>query len=435
MTRTTNTPAAGEARPESADSASHTSQDPAQRGSEVAARVPLGWRLAAAYTWRGLVLLLGLGVLGYLVGYLALLVIPIAVALLLAALLQPVVARLVRWRLPRPAAVAAAIVGGLIIIGGVLTGVINAVLAGLPGLQAQLGRSIQQINGWLANGPLNLSPHALQNLVNQALAAAKANQTTLLSGAVGTVSSGATALALTIFTLIFFLHDGARIWRFVTRIVPTQARAPVQAAGQASFAGLIHYVRATILVAAGDAIGIGIGLFAVGVPLAIPLAAVVFLGAFIPIAGTVTAGIIAVLVTLVTNGPVAGVIMLAVVIVVMQLEGDVLQPLLLGHALRLHPLAVVLAITLGTITAGIAGALLSVPLLTVLVSGTRHLQGTDTSTSTDTSRRRWFPRLRRGHRPQQQQHTQPAPDPDSDEGGGDSTGGSDGGGADRPDRS
>lgn len=348
---------------------------------EATGKIPMSWRVAAAAAWRLLVFVTALGVLGYLLGYLALVVVPVSVALLLAALLHPVVERLVRWRLPRGLAVAVTVVGGLVVIAGVFTGVGNAVAAGLPDLRAQLGQSIRQVNEWLANGPLQLSPHTLQQMVNRALDVLKSNQASLVSGAVGTVSEVLTAIALTVFTLVFFLKDGPSIWRFVTRLVPAQVRSRVEHAGYAGFSGLIQYVRATILVAAGDAIGIGIGLFAVGVPLALPLTALVFLGAFIPIAGSVTAGAAAVLVTLVTNGVWPGVIVLAVVVVVMQIEGNVLQPLFLGHAVKLHPLAIVLAITVGAVVAGIAGALLSVPLLTVLVAGLRYLHGIPTGTT------------------------------------------------------
>ncbi|MGH3504944.1 MAG: AI-2E family transporter [Nocardioidaceae bacterium] len=342
--------------------------------------LPTGWRVTGEVAWRFLLVIAALGVVAYLVGYLAVVVVPVAVALLLAALLNPVVERLVRWRLPRAFAVVVTLVGGTVVIAGVLTGVASAVTANLPQLQAQLGQSVAQLDSWLANGPLHLSPHALQGLIGRAISAAKNHQATLISGAVSTVSTVAealTAAALIIFTLIFFLKDGDAIWRFTTRAAPRSARSRVDGAGRAGFAGLIHYVRATILVAAGDAIGIGIGLVAVGVPLALPLAALVFLGAFIPIAGTVTAGVIAVLVTLVTSGLIPALIMLIVVVVVMQLEGNVLQPLLLGRAVRLHPLAVVLAITVGTVVAGIAGALLSVPLLTVVTSAVRHLHDAD----------------------------------------------------------
>lgn len=348
-------------------------------------RVPVSWRVTGGLAWRFVVIVVALGVLGYIVGYLALVVVPVAVALLLAALLNPVVERLVKWRIPRALSVVTAVVGGLIVIAGVLTGVVTAVIANLPKLRTQLGESIKHVNNWLAQGPLHMSSHALQDLLDRVTSAAESNERTLVFGAASTLSTAAevlTAIGLTIFTLIFFLKDGDAVWRVTTRAAPREVRSRVDSAGRAAFRGLISYVRATILVAAGDAIGIGIGLFAIGVPLALPLAALVFLGAFIPIAGSVVAGLVTVLVTLVTNGLISALVMLAVVVAVMQLEGNVLQPLLLGRAIRLHPLAIVLAIAGGTVVAGVAGALLSVPLLTVLNSAFRYLTGESNGSST-----------------------------------------------------
>lgn len=175
------------------------------------------------------------------------------------------------------------------------------------------------------------------------------------------------------FILIFFLYDGPGIWRFVTRGVPARVRDRVDVAGRRGYAALVSYVRATAAVALVDAVGIGIGLAIIGVPLVIPLSALVFLTAFVPIIGAVLAGVVAVLVAMVAKGFVAALFVLAVVIGVNQLESHVLQPFLLGRAVRLHPLAVVFAIAAGLITAGIAGALLAVPLLAVLNASIRSL--------------------------------------------------------------
>ncbi len=157
------------------------------------------------------------------------------------------------------------------------------------------------------------------------------------------------------------------------RGVPSRVRERVDVAGRRGFGALVSYVRATAAVALVDAVGIGVGLAIVGVPLVIPLSALVFLSAFVPIIGAVLAGTVAVLITLVANGFIQALIVLAIVIAVMQLESHVLQPWLLGRAVRLHPLAVVLAIAAGLVAAGIAGALLAVPLLAVLNAGVKSL--------------------------------------------------------------
>ena len=212
---------------------------------------------------------------------------------------------------------------------------------------------------------------------DQVLATLSANQASITAGALttaATIGEIVTETLLVVFTLIFFLHGGAGIWQFLLGAVPANVRTRVDVAGRRGVAALVSYVRATAVVAVVDAVAIGIGLAVLGVPLAVPLAALVFLGAFVPIIGAVIAGGVAVLIALVANGPVTALIVLGIIIAIMQLEGHVLQPLLLGRAVKLHPLAVVLAIAAGLLVAGIAGALLAVPLLAVLNSGIRSLR-------------------------------------------------------------
>jgi predicted PurR-regulated permease PerM len=182
-----------------------------------------------------------------------------------------------------------------------------------------------------------------------------------------------TGFFLVLFTLFFFLRDGGQIWSFLCRLLPREARVPTARAGHYSWHTLVSYVHATVLVAFVDAAGIGIGLVVLGVPLALPLAALVFLGAFIPVVGATVTGVVAILVALVANGPVTALIVLAVVIAVQQLEGHVLQPLIMGRAVALHPLAVILAIAAGIVVAGIVGGLIAVPLLAVLNTAIRYL--------------------------------------------------------------
>ena len=186
-----------------------------------------------------------------------------------------------------------------------------------------------------------------------------------------------TGALLMLFTLIFLLHGGRNIYEFVTRIVPTGARERVRDAGRAGFHSLIGYVRATFLVALVDAVGIGTGLAIMGIPLALPLASLVFLGAFIPLVGAVLSGFLAVVVALLATGFVYALITLGLIIAVQQLEAHVLQPLVMGRAVSIHPLAIVLAIATGGVLAGIVGALLAVPLLAVLNSAIRVLIAED----------------------------------------------------------
>jgi predicted PurR-regulated permease PerM len=338
--------------------------------------VPWTLQVSAALSWRLLVVVAALYVIGTVVGYLAAVVVPVAIALLLAALLAPAVNHLVRRKVPRGLATVLVLIGGLVVLGGVLTFVIITFINGLPALLVQLSASVDTIGTWLTTGPLHLSDIQLRGVLDRLVATLNANQAGITSGALttaATVGETLTQMLLVLFTLIFLLHDGAGIWQFLIQAAPSRVRSRVDVAGRRSLAALVSYVRATAAVAVVDAVGIGIGLAILGVPLAVPLAALVFISAFIPVIGAVLAGVVAVLIAMVAKGLVSALILLGIVIAVMQLESHVLQPLLLGRAVKLHPLAVVLAIATGLLTAGIAGALLAVPLLAVLNSGIRSL--------------------------------------------------------------
>jgi len=344
--------------------------------SDPAAEVPYPLRVAAALSWRLLVIAGALAIIGWLVIKLSLVVIPVAVALLLAAMLAPAVDALVERGVPRGLAAAVVLVGGIAVVGGVLTFVVRAFIAGLPDLQREVGESINTIRDWLTGPPLNLSAADLNDALDSITKAATENREQITSGALTTVTGVGhfvTGALLVLFTLIFFLYDGRPIWRFVVRVVPKAHRPRADLAGQRSFASLVAYVRASVLVAVVDALGIGVGLWIMQVPLYVPLAALVFLSAFVPIIGAVVAGVVAVLVALVTKGFVTALIVLGIVIAVQQLEGHVLQPVLMGRAVALHPLAVVLAVAGGVVVAGIVGALLAVPLVAVLNAGIRSL--------------------------------------------------------------
>lgn len=338
--------------------------------------VPRGLRVSGAIAWRFLMVIAALYVFIKVASFFSHLVIPLAVALLLAALMAPGVDRLVRWKVPRAAAAVLVLVTGLAVVGGLLTFVIVQFVNGLPQLQSQVANSLDQIRDWLITGPFHLRDEQIQGALNSAISTIKENQSAITSGAITTattIGEVLTGLLLTLFILVFFLYDGKVIWRFLVRGVPERVRDRVDTAGRRGFAALVSYVRATAAVALFDAVCIAVGLWVLGVPLVAPLAALVFLGAFIPIIGAVIAGTVAVLVALVAKSFIVSLIVLAIVIAVMQFEGHVLQPWLLGRAVKLHPLAVVLAITAGLIASGIAGALFAVPLLAVLNAGIRSL--------------------------------------------------------------
>ncbi|NEK86069.1 AI-2E family transporter [Blastococcus saxobsidens] len=335
--------------------------------------VPTALRTAAAWSWRLLVVIAGLYALLTGMTYVALVVVPIIVALLLAALLQPGAAAMVRQGWPRSFSALTMLVVGLGVVSGIITLVVQQVSTGFGDLAEQVSEGLGQVRTFVVR-TFPITGGQLDDAVAQAQETLVANQETIASGAIttaATVGEVFTGIVLALFTLFFFLKDGRSIWLWVVGLFPADSRAYVDEAARRAWRTLISYVRATVAVAMVDAIGIGIGLAVLGVPLVIPLSALVFLGAFIPIIGSFLAGTVAVLVALVAVGPIKALIALAVVIAVMQLEGHVLQPLLLGRAVHVHPLAVVLAIAAGLLIGGIFGALIAVPTVAcVNVAGT-----------------------------------------------------------------
>ena len=331
------------------------------RNAETA--VPNALRVASAWSWRLIVVLAGVYALLYAMSYIAVVVVPVIVALLLAALLQPGAANLVRRGWPRSLAATAMLLVGLAVVSGIITLVVERFTAGFNDLAEQVSEGIGQVQTFVVR-TFPITRGQLENAVQQLQETLVANQDNLASGALTTATTVGhvfTGIVLALFTLFFFLKDGRSIWLWLVGLFPADSRAYIDEAARRSWRTLISYVRATVIVAAVDAIGIGIGLAILQVELVIPLAALVFLGAFIPIIGSFLAGSVAVLVALVTQGPITALIALGVVVAVMQLEGHVLQPLLLGRAVRVHPLAVVLAIAAGLLIAGIFGALIAVP--------------------------------------------------------------------------
>jgi putative heme transporter len=331
---------------------------------------------AAAWAWRLLAIVAFAVVLLWVIRRLEVIVVPVALALMLTALMIPAVDFLDRRGAPRGGAVALVLLTGIALVGGMLTFVVSQFVTGLPGLVEQVTHSIDTARRWLIEGPAHLSKDQITNAGNSMIEAMRNNQEKLTSGALSTaatVTEIVTGALLTLFTLIFFLHGGRNIWQFVTQIFPAGVQERVRDAGRAGFGSLIGYVRATFLVALVDAIGIGTGLAIMGVPLALPLASLVFLGAFIPLVGAVVAGFLAVVVALIAKGFIYALITLALIIFVQQVEGHVLQPLVMGRAVSVHPLAVVLAIAAGGVLAGIVGALLAVPTVAFLNSAVRVL--------------------------------------------------------------
>lgn len=333
--------------------------------TELSGSMPRGLRIATAYSWRFLVVAAAIGVAVWLVIQLKLLVIPLLIAILVSALLYPAFTWMLRHHVPRWIAIVVSVVSTLAIVTGLLWLAVWQITLQWSTVQDRTVDAIGQFRQYLIDGPLHLSAEQIDDLLAQGWSFLQEQAELLWSGALAigsTVGHVVTGTLLAIFILLCLLADGAGIWRWVLRLFPKRARPAADGAGRAGWVTVVNYARTQLLVATIDAIGIGLGAFLLGVPLAIPVAVLVFLGAFVPFVGAVVTGAVAVFLALVYNGPWIALWMLIVVLGVQQLEGHVLQPLLMGSAVKVHPLAVVLVVAGGAMIAGIPGALFAVPL-------------------------------------------------------------------------
>lgn len=336
--------------------------------------IPVGMRIAGAWSWRILALAGVIALLIFLVIQLRLIVVPFLVAILLAALLVPFIQFLQRHRWPKWLAVLLAEVGLIGVVTGLVWIVVVEVMRGFFDIRNRTLEFYDGLKGMLLDSPLHLTEVQINSFLAQTGQALRDDTSVLLSGALSAGSTFGHALAgilLVLFATLFFLIDGRRIWAWTVRLFPRKARPAVDGAGVAGWETLTQFVKVQIFVAFIDAVGIGLGawilgLFFGGFPLVIPIAIAVFMGSFIPVVGAVLTGTLAVFVALVYLGPLPAVIMLGIVLLVQQLEGHVLQPFVMGVAVKVHPLAVVFAVAAGGFLAGIAGALFAVPVVATL---------------------------------------------------------------------
>lgn len=331
--------------------------------------VPRGLRIATAYAWRFLVVAAAVGVAIWIVIQLKLLVIPLLVAMLLAALLWPGFLWLLGHRVPRWAAIVLSVLAMAGIITGLLWVAIQQISREWQSVQERTVEAVREFRQYLIDGPLHLTSPQIDGFLVQGWEFLEQQASLLWTGALAigsTVGHVATGALLVIFILLCILADGGGIWRWVVRLFPAAARPAVDGAGHAGWRTVVTYARTQLLVATIDAVGIGLGAFLLGVPLAAPIAVLVFLGAFVPFVGAVVTGALAVFLALVYNGPWIALWMLVIVLGVQQLEGHILQPLLMGSAVKVHPLAVVIVVAGGAMVAGIPGALFAVPLAAVV---------------------------------------------------------------------
>ncbi|HVI37224.1 MAG TPA: AI-2E family transporter, partial [Gaiellales bacterium] len=342
------------------------------------AQVPWALDLAAAWSWR--LIVIGLATFALFKGLMrfAELTIPVVVALLITALSAPLVSAMERIGIRRKLGALMVVIGLLVLVVGMLALAGNQIANGANDLATQVSSGLGDLKDWLKTGPLNLTDKqisdyiqkAQDNLTQRAEKGEVLSQATNVGAALGHVLAG---LFLVLFSTYFFLADGERIWAWMVRIAPRAARGRVDSSGRVAWISLTQFVRATVIVAITDAVGVMIAASILQVQFVLAIGVLVFLGAFVPIVGAFVAGTVAVLVALVDHGIVVALLMLGAVVLVQQIESHVLQPFLMGRFVSIHPLGIIVAIAAGILLAGIPGALVAVPLAAAANAVVQHL--------------------------------------------------------------
>jgi putative heme transporter len=356
-----------------------SSQTTAPPRTDESGAVPPAIRAAASWSWRMLLIGAFVAAVLWLLALLKTIVVPVAVALLLTIMLTPVRRVLhERLRVPRGLSAGLSLIGLIVVVAGLITLAGQSIANGFADLRTQAISGFNELWSQLSAtfGLENELESYSEDILNQL----EAQQGAIVSGALGAAATAGSVLVgalIALFCTFFFLYDPRGIWSWIVGLLPRSARERVNQAGRRGAVTLAAYTRTQILVAAVDAVGIGIGAVFFVPSLALPIAILVFVGSFVPVVGAIVTGAIAVVVVLVSNGWVAALIMLGVVLLVQQIESHALQPFLMGQAVSLHPVAVILAVAAGSLAAGIVGALFAVPLAAVLNTVILYLNGHD----------------------------------------------------------
>ena len=367
------------------------SQEPVSKQSanasdrSISEQVSVPLRVAAAWSWRILIVIVTVSVIVWGLRYVASIVVAVLVALLLALLLAPLLSFLRgKLHMGKTSSAAVGLVSGLILVTGLMAIALGQVVAQLPALVSQTLGGLDDLLAWVQDGPLGLDFAFLDGFLESFqddLTSVLRNYGGVIASEAWSFATSAVSLAasalIALFTLFFMLKDGRSMWIWFLRCLPKQWREQTNEAGIRGWVTLGSYIRTQLKVAGIDAIGIGLGAFALGVPAAIPIMVLVFFFSFIPIVGAFISGAVAVLLALVNKGVTSPIIMLLVVLAVQQIESNVLQPWLMSNAVSLHPVAVVLAVTAGSAVAGIVGAIFAVPLLAFINVTLMYLHGHD----------------------------------------------------------
>jgi predicted PurR-regulated permease PerM len=346
-------------------------------GSDERIRAPRLLVVTSEIAWRLLVCVGAAAVVVYLLTRVGFAVIPVIIALLLSTLFVPPARWLERRGLPRGLAAALTFAAGILVIAGLIAFVANGVAHEADDLADQISSGADELGSMIADLPFGISEREVQEQIDTIDDRIRENSESIRDGVVsGAMAAGQIlgGLLIALVVLFFFIKDGPEMWAWLCRLFPDARRPALDELAERSWTVLSSYVRGVVTVAFIDAIGIGLGLWIVGVPLVLPLAVLTFVLAFVPILGAITAGAAAVLVALVANGPVAAIVVLGIVILVQQLESNVLYPWIVGRTMELHPVVVLLSVTAGGLLYGIVGAALAVPLVAAIAAAATTIQ-------------------------------------------------------------